>query len=69
KGIIITTSSFAEDAKGFVERNKLPSVVLIDGERLADLMIEHGLGVSEIKSYKLMGIDSDYFEDIGDEPS
>ena len=37
------------------------SVVLIDGPRLATLMVEHGAGVS-IKTLEVPQIDSDYFE-------
>ena len=38
-------------------------VILIDGERLADLMIEHDLGVSVAATYQLKRIDSDFFAD------
>ena len=37
-------------------------VVLIDGARLADLMIEHGIGVTDTATYTLKRIDEDYFE-------
>jgi len=36
-------------------------VILIDGDDLADLMIEHGVGVSTVASYEIRKIDSDYF--------
>ena len=36
-------------------------VVLIDGEQLADLMIEHGVGVTTARSYLIKRIDEDYF--------
>jgi restriction system protein len=38
-------------------------VVLIDGRRLADLMIEYGVGVSRFRSYDLKRVDEDYFVD------
>jgi restriction endonuclease Mrr len=38
-------------------------IILIDGWRLAALMIEHGLGVSEEHAYNVKKIDSDYFEE------
>ena len=38
-------------------------MVLIDGPRLADLMIEHGVGVSAVVSYEIKKIDSDYFDE------
>ncbi|WP_207543928.1 hypothetical protein [Desulfofundulus thermosubterraneus] len=37
--------------------------VLIDGEKLAELMIEYGVGVTEVARYSLKRIDSDYFEE------
>jgi restriction system protein len=37
--------------------------VLIDGEKLATLMIDHGLGVTTVASYDVKRIDSDYFSE------
>jgi restriction system protein len=39
--------------------------VLIDGKKLALLMIEHNLGVSIKQSYEIKQIDSDYFNETG----
>ena len=61
KGVFITSGEFAHTAEEFV-RNVQQKVVLIDGAKLAELMIEHGVGVSEIKTYVLKRIDSDYFD-------
>lgn len=61
KGVLITTSFFTSDARDFAER--VGNIVLIDGEKLAELMIEHGVGVTEIAQYSLKKIDSDYFEE------
>lgn len=60
KGVFITSGEFANTAQEYV-RNVQQKVVLIDGAKLADLMIEHGVGVSEVKTYVLKRIDSDYF--------
>ncbi len=60
KGIFITTSSFNSNAVEYV-RNITKKVVLIDGEQLAEYMIDHGLGVSPLVAYELKRIDSDYF--------
>jgi restriction system protein len=38
-------------------------VILIDGRRLAELMIEHNIGVAEEHAYRIKKIDSDYFEE------
>jgi restriction system protein len=64
KGVFITSGEFATTANEYVERisRKGQKVVLIDGDRMASLMIEHGVGVSPIKTYALKRIDSDYFE-------
>jgi len=60
KGIFITTASFSREAVDYASRieNK---IVLIDGERLAQLMIDHNLGVSPMATYEVKRIDSDYF--------
>jgi restriction system protein len=62
KGVFITTSAFHENATEYAAglHNK---VILIDGRRLAELMIEHGIGVAEEHAYSVKKIDSDYFEE------
>lgn len=62
KGIFITTSIFSNEAKDYV--SKIDSkLVLIDGGELAQLMIDYGIGVSNVTSYDIKRIDSDYFEE------
>ncbi len=58
KGIFITTSSFHDNATGLHQK-----IILIDGRRLAELMIEHNIGVAEEHAYRVKKIDSDYFEE------
>jgi restriction system protein len=60
KGVMITTSSFTQEALAFV-RHLPMRIVLIDGQRLASLMIEHGVGVTVTSTYQIKRIDSDYF--------
>lgn len=62
KGVLITTSRFSQDAKDYVERIE-KKIVLVDGEQLAQLMIDHRIGVTEVASYSVSRIDSDYFEE------
>ncbi|NUM72440.1 MAG: restriction endonuclease [Ignavibacteriaceae bacterium] len=62
KGIFITTSSFPKSAHDFVASID-PRIVLIDGEQLADLMIEHDLGVSVRRTYQVKKLDIDYYEE------
>ncbi len=60
KGIFITTSSFTRDALEYIPRNET-KIVLIDGERLAQYMIDYNLGVTPQTVYELKRIDFDYF--------
>ncbi|HEY1170338.1 MAG TPA: restriction endonuclease [Verrucomicrobiae bacterium] len=62
KGIFITTSDFSTTARDYV-KNLPQRVILIDGQRLAELMIEHNIGVSRAYSYEIKRVDSDYFEE------
>jgi restriction system protein len=62
KGVFITTSSFHENASDYAA-GLHQKVILIDGRRLAELMIEHGIGVSEEHAYSVKKIDSDYFDE------
>jgi restriction system protein len=61
KGIFITTSRFSEQAKSYSPKSDI-KVVLVDGEELAEYMIDFDLGVSSISEYKTKKIDMDYFE-------
>jgi restriction system protein len=62
KGIFITTSDYAETAINFVGTIK-SKVILINGDRLADLMIHHNIGVSKSHAYEVKQVDTDYFEE------
>ncbi len=61
KGIFITSSGFSFDATAFISTIEY-RIVLIDGKRLAELMIDYDIGVTEVSSYKIKRIDSDYFD-------
>jgi restriction system protein len=62
KGVFITTSHFTRDAHEYVSRIE-KRIILIDGEHLARLMIEHRVGVTETKSYSLLMLNESEFED------
>jgi restriction system protein len=62
KGVFITTGTFTNDAASYVDRIE-PRVVLIDGRRLAELMIDFELGVGTARTYHVKRIDSDYFDE------
>ena len=60
KGVFITTSSFSQEAVRYVSTIEA-KIVLIDGKRLAELMIDYGVGVTTVTTYQLKRVDSDYF--------
>lgn len=62
KGIFITTSNFSKEALEYV--SSIDSrIILIDGEQLAQYMIDYNVGVSQVSSYEVKRIDFDYFTD------
>ena len=61
KGVFMTTSSFTQQARTYVDRLRDSKIVLIDGQQLAQLMIEHDVGVSIHETFHLKRIDEDFF--------
>ncbi|MAL95629.1 MAG: restriction endonuclease [Haliea sp.] len=62
KGIFLTTSNFSKEAVEyamFIDSR----IVLVDGEKLAELMIDAGVGVSKVATYEVKRLDSDYFDE------
>lgn len=62
KGVLITTSQFSPEAKDYVSRIE-KKIVLIDGEELAKLMMDYGIGVATDAVYEIKRLDTDYFEE------
>jgi len=62
KGVFITTSSFSRDAAEYA-RSIDSKIVLIDGPTLAQMMIDHNVGVTASATYELKKVDADYFSD------
>jgi restriction system protein len=62
KGVFISTANFTAGAREYVSIIE-PKVVLIDGKRMAELMIEYGVGVTTTQVFSLKKVDSDYFEE------
>jgi restriction system protein len=60
KGIFITTSAFSREAHDYASRIET-KIVLIDGQQLAQMLIDHDIGVSSVATYRIKRIDSDYF--------
>lgn len=60
KGVFLTTARFSDDARRYAESLQT-TIVLIDGPQLADLMIDYGVGVTEVSTVRLVRVDEDYF--------
>ena len=59
--MFITTSTFSRSSVEFAESIS-DSIVLIDGEELTDLMIEHAVGVGSERTVRVVDVNRDYFE-------
>jgi restriction system protein len=62
KGVMLTTSTFSNEAKEYVKTTER-KIVLIDGIRLAELMLDHDIGVAKGRSYVIKKLDPDYFDE------
>lgn len=62
KGVFVTTSSFSKQAQDYA-RGLQQRIILIDGERLCDLMIEFDVGVRRYRSIEVKRIDEDFFSE------
>lgn len=62
KGVFITTSDFTSEAKEYAKLAG-QNIILIDGQKLVELMIEYNIGVSEYDKYVIKKVDHDYFSD------
>lgn len=62
KGVLLTTSSFTKSAIEASQKNPTMRIVLIDGDRLAGLMIRHGVGVRTDRTIEIRKLDLDYFD-------
>jgi len=60
KGVFVTTSTFSQPARDYV-KHLSQRVILIDGQELADLMIEHGVGVRSYRTVEFKRLDEDFF--------
>ncbi len=60
KGIFITTSDFSKEAEAYAASIQ-STIVLVNGAQLAELMIDHGIGVTLVSTYDIKRLDSDYF--------
>lgn len=63
KGVFVTTSSFSDSAEK-VKSTADKQIILIDGDRLVDLMYEYEVGIKKSKTYEMKEIDGDFFEEF-----
>ncbi len=64
-GVFITTSRFSQDAEDYVSKNMTPRIILIDGPELGRLLVKHEVGVVALRSYKVLEIDENLFDEAG----
>jgi restriction system protein len=64
KGVFITTSTFSAEAQEYVSRIE-KKIVLVDGQQLATLMTDFGIGVTPVSTYEVKRVDGDYFSEEG----
>jgi restriction system protein len=62
RGVFITTSKFSKEATSYAASLE-NRVILVDGERLTELMFEYGLGVSPVKTFAVKRVDNDFFDE------
>jgi len=63
KGVFITCAGFTSGAKEAAAKAHF-RIVLIDGDQLAEYMIDNGVGVTDYKTYTVKKLDGDYFEGV-----
>lgn len=64
RGVFITTSRFTKSAIDYSKDQQQKILVLIDGDRLSQLMIDHGLGIQQTHTFSTYRLDSDYLGEI-----
>jgi restriction system protein len=64
KGVIMTTSTFAQPAQDYVRTLTDRRIVLVDGKRMSELMLKHGIGVSTKQTFVIQRMDEDFFLEL-----
>lgn len=66
KGVIMTTSTFAQPAQDYVRTLTDRRIILVDGQRMSELMLKHGIGVSTKQTFVIQRMDEDFFLELED---
>jgi restriction system protein len=61
RGVFITTSKFSKDALDYVNNLTGVTVVLIDGEKLVNFMMNHRVGVTTQQTFEILTVDENFF--------
>jgi restriction system protein len=61
KGVIMTTATFSQPAHECVMTIKDKRIILVDGQRMSELMLKHGIGVSTKQTFVIQRMDEDFF--------
>ena len=61
KGVIMTTSNFSKPAEESVIKINDKRIILVDGRRMTELMLKHGIGVSTKQTFVIQRMDEDFF--------
>ncbi len=64
KGVIMTTSTFAQPAQEYVKTLTDRRIILVDGQRMSELMVKHGIGVSIKQTFLIQRMDEDFFLEL-----
>jgi restriction system protein len=65
RGVFVTTSYYAPQAREYAERSP-KRLILIDGEELTSLMVKYGIAVRTFRAVELKKLDNEYLEELGD---
>jgi len=63
KGVFFSSSKFTKQAQDHADQSTAVKITLIDGEKLCDLLIQHGMGVVKIKEYSVFSVDRNFFQE------
>ena len=64
KGVIMTTSTFAQPAQEYVKTLTDRRIILVDGRRMSELMLKHSIGVSTKQTFLIQRMDEDFFLEL-----
>ena len=64
RGVFMTTSTFTKEARAVPTKLAGKQIVLLDGEQMSKLMVEHGVGMTDTgEQFVMRAMDSSFFED------